>query len=115
MKKEDKVLKLFLATTNCPIILDQPEDHIDNNFISSDLVPVLREAKKERQIIIVTHNANLVVNGDAEQVIVAKHKGGKIKYEPGSIENRAIRREIAELLEGGQEAFEKRERKYAFP
>ena len=109
------VLKLFLATRNCPIILDQPEDHIGNSFISCDLVPVLREAKKERQIIIVTHNANLVVNGDAEQVIVAKYQGGKIKYEPGSIENPEIRLEITELLEGGQEAFEKREQKYAFP
>ncbi|HUV52706.1 MAG TPA: hypothetical protein VMW64_06490 [Dehalococcoidia bacterium] len=108
------ILKLFLATTNCPIILDQPEDHIGNNFISSDLVPVLREAKKERQIIIVTHNANLVVNGDAEQVIVAKYRGGEIKYEPGSIENHNIRQEITEFLEGGREAFEKRERKYAF-
>lgn len=108
------VLKLFLATANCPIIFDQPEDHLDNNFIFSTLVPTFIEAKKKRQVIVVTHNANLVVNGDAEQVIVASYNSGKIRYKCGSIENTQIRDEITSILEGGQEAFERREHKYGF-
>lgn len=113
-QKGTVILKLFLATTNCPIVFDQPEDHLDNNFIYTTLVPTFMEAKKKRQVIVITHNANLVINGDAEQVIVAKYEGEKFQYISGSIENPQIRTEISNILEGGQEAFEKREQKYAF-
>lgn len=113
-QKGTVILKLFLATANCPIIFDQPEDHLDNDFIFSNLVPTFIEAKKKRQIIIVTHNANLVVNGDAEQIIIANYEGGNITYVSGSIENSCIRQGITKVLEGGQKAFEKREQKYGF-
>lgn len=113
-QKGTVILKLFLATSNSPIIFDQPEDHLDNDFIFSSLVPTFIEAKKKRQIIVVTHNANLVVNGDAEQVIIANYEGGNIKYVSGSIENPSIRHGITKVLEGGQKAFEKREQKYGF-
>lgn len=113
-QKGTVILKLFLATANCPIIFDQPEDHLDNDFIFSSLVPTFIEAKKKRQVIVVTHNANLVVNGDAEQVIIANYEGGNITYVSGSIENTHIRQGITTVLEGGQKAFEKREQKYGF-
>jgi len=115
-QKGTVILKLFLSVgNNCPIIIDQPEDHLDNDFIYKDLVKTIRKAKEKRQIIVSTHNANLVVNGDAEQVIVATFDDEKITHTlSGSIENEAIRERIAELLEGGYDAFKKREEKYHY-
>ena len=111
-QKGTVVLKLFLATNNCPIIFDQPEDHLDNEFISDILVPTFLEAKQKRQVIMITHNANLVVNADAEQVIVADFgENGIISYHLGSIEDRKTRDRITNVLEGGADAFAKRERK----
>jgi predicted ATPase len=63
-----------------PIIFDQPEDDLDNKFIMAELVDIFRKLKKYRQIIIVTHNANLVINADAEQVIIAKNEDEEISY-----------------------------------
>ena len=97
-----------------PFIFDQPEDDLDNDFIVNELVPIFREIKKYRQVVIVTHNANLVVNADAEQVIIAKNKNEELSYISGSIENLAIRKEICNILEGGKEAFENRKNKYNF-
>lgn len=113
-QKGTVILKLFLSTgNNCPIIIDQPEDHLDNNFIYKDLVSTLRNAKLKRQVIIVTHDANLVVNGDAEQIIIAQYENGSISYPVmGSLENPLIRKNVAEILEGGEIAFKKREQKY---
>jgi len=108
------LLKLLLAEGDCPLIVDQPEENLDNRFVYGSLVDAFKKAKKNRQIIIATHNANLVVNADAEQIIVADYKEGKIKYKSGSIENPDIKGEIIELLEGSKEAFEKREDKYGF-
>ena len=79
--------------------------------IMNELVPLIREAKKSRQIIMSTHNANLVVNADAEQIIVAQLDQGK-GYISGSIENGEINKNIRDILEGGEEAFKRRERKY---
>jgi ABC-type lipoprotein export system ATPase subunit len=108
------LLKLFLSTgNNCPIIIDQPEDHLDNTFIYHDLVQTIRNAKQRRQIIVATHNANLVVNGDAEQVIVANYEEEQITYlASGSLENPIIKEKVISILEGGIEAFRKREQKY---
>ena len=77
-----------------------------------NLVYLFRQLKKYRQIIIVTHNPNLVINADAEQVIIAKNKEESISYLCGAIEEEAIRKEICQILEGGEEAFKKREQKY---
>lgn len=107
------LLKLILVTQGLDkqiILLDQPEDHLDNDFIAGDLVELLKALKKIRQIIIVTHNANLVVITDSEQVIVAK--GLKDGYISGAIENPEIRESIIKILEGGSEAFEKRHKRY---
>ena len=106
------LLKLFLAEGDYPLIMDQLEESLDNKFIYSELVKVLREAKKVRQIIIATNNANLVVNTDAEQIIVAEYENNKICYKSGTLEDSETRKDIMQILEGGEEAFIKREQKY---
>ena len=106
------LLKLFLAEGDYPLIIDQPEESLDNKFIFDELVGAFRDAKKNRQVIIATNNANLVVNTDAEQIIVAEYESNCISYKSGSLENLKIRAEIMPILEGGKEAFKKREEKY---
>lgn len=96
------------------IIYDQPEDDLDNSFITDELVGIFKEIKKYRQVIIVSHNANLVVNSDSEQVIVAKNEDGVLKYDFGSLEDPVINSSVCKILEGGKSAFEKREQKYGF-
>lgn len=98
-----------------PIILDQPEENLDNETVVSLLVPVLNEAKKKRQIIMITHNANLAVVCDAEQIIYSSfdRKGGsQISYAPGSIESPATNRHAVNVLEGTKVAFDNRGSKY---
>ncbi|RLF81171.1 ATP-binding protein, partial [Thermococci archaeon] len=112
-QKGTVLLKIFLGEGDHPLIIDEPEENLDNKFVYEALVDAFREAKKRRQIIIATHNANLVVNTDAEQVIVAEFENNKISYRWGSIEDPMIRKDITTLLEGGEEAFKRRERKYA--
>ena len=115
------LLLLYLAVDRRdarPLIIDQPEENLDPNSVFEELVPHFREARKRRQVIIVTHNANLVVNTDADQVIVARSERGDasslptISYESGSLENSAIRRRVCQILEGGERAFLERERRY---
>lgn len=136
-KKAFVILKLLLdfSKKECPILIDQPEDSLDNRAIYNELVAYLKKKKKERQIILVTHNANIVVNADAEQIIVANqhgensknHENIKFQYITGSLENskrkikntdiilntQGIKEHVCEILEGGREAFKKRENKYS--
>nr|WP_217483108.1 AAA family ATPase [Burkholderia lata] len=111
------LLLLYLAIDaedDRPLIIDQPEENLDPQSIFQELVDRFREAKKRRQIIIVTHNANLVVNTDAEQVIVATcgpHRPSQlpeITYDSGSLENPRIRKYVCDILEGGERAFKER-------
>ncbi|MHB9100564.1 MAG: TrlF family AAA-like ATPase [Sulfuricella sp.] len=98
-----------------PIILDQPEENLDNETVVSLLVPVLSDAKKKRQIIMVTHNPNLAVVCDAEQVIYSSfnRKGAsKIEYVSGAIENPIINKHVVDVLEGTKPAFDNRRIKY---
>jgi energy-coupling factor transporter ATP-binding protein EcfA2 len=100
-----------------PLIVDQPEENLDPKSIYDDLVGRFRAAKMRRQIIIITHNANLVVNTDADQVIVAQcgpHRPGflpELSYESGGLENPVIRKHVCEILEGGEAAFKERARR----
>lgn len=97
------------------MILDQPEENLDNETVVSLLVPVLTEAKKRRQIIMVTHNPNLAVVCDAEQVIFSSfdRKGlSTISYVSGSIENSNINSHVVNVLEGTKPVFENRRAKY---
>ena len=101
-----------------PLFIDQPEENLDPHSVNSELVPHFRSAKQRRQVVMVTHNANLVVNTDADQVIIATSEqsgaGGlpTINYTSGSIENPKIRESICKLLEGGRRAFIERARRY---
>jgi ABC-type lipoprotein export system ATPase subunit len=111
-QKGTVLLKLFLAEGDYPLIIDQPEDNLDNKFVYDELKGAFREAKTKRQIIIATNNPNLVVNTDAEQIIIAESKNYEISYIKGSLEDPEIRKRIVHVLEGGEEAFRLREKKY---
>ena len=137
-KKGTVLLILFLqiSSSEYPILIDQPEDNLDNRTIYELLCTMIKEKKKERQIIIVSHNANLVVATDSENIIVANQSGQdnigdnsnyQFEYVSGAIEHtqvydntiteflykQGIREHICDILEGGNEAFKNRERKYS--
>ena len=132
-------LLISLAESKCPILIDQPEDDLDNRSIFDELISFIREKKVDRQIITVTHNANIVLGGDAELVIVANQDGKnspnrqyQFEYRGGSIENntplidenghvlpgilnqKGMQEHICEILEGGERAFDLRRHKYHF-
>ncbi|OFO56468.1 TrlF family AAA-like ATPase [Nosocomiicoccus sp. HMSC059G07] len=113
------VLLVFYLALNKgeePIIIDQPEDNLDNESVYNRLVPCIIEAKKRRQVIIVTHNPNIAIACDAEQVIhssIDKSKN-EITYTAGSIESEEIRNKIIDVLEGTEPAFTLRRKKYLF-
>lgn len=138
-KKALVLLKLLidLADSKCPILIDQPEDDLDNRSVFNDLIPFIKRKKKDRQIIIVTHNANVVLGADAEEIIVANQQGSNVpnkryrfEYRSGAIENnqplfaadgevelgilnsQGIQQHICDILEGGERAFELRKNKY---
>ena len=112
------LLSILLLQDGPPLIIDQPEDDLDMKIIN-EIVETLWQAKTHRQVIFTSHNANLVVNGDAEFVIccdyrtTATESGGQIKF-TGAIDVPEINREIAEVMEGGVEAFKLRHQKYGF-
>lgn len=92
-----------------PIILDQPEDDLDNSLIYELLVRRLRETKTKRQVIVVTHNPNIVVHGDAELVLSLEARGGQSRIAcQGGLQERLVREEICRVMEGGREAFKRR-------
>ena len=110
------LLSLLLETTDeRPLIIDQPEDELDNRFLFDTVLPALKRLKGRRQIIVATHNANIVVNGDADQVIQleATANRGRIACS-GAIEQPAVRDAIVRTVDGGAEAFRLRRLKYGF-
>ncbi|WPR70716.1 hypothetical protein SLW70_12330 [Flavobacterium sp. NG2] len=107
-------LKLATQLFSGPIIFDQPEDDLDNDFITNHLIELFKKIKEYRQVIIVSHNANLVVNSDSEQVIIAINEDENLSYNTGALENNDINLEICRILEGGEKAFEKRRDKYRY-
>jgi ABC-type lipoprotein export system ATPase subunit len=109
------VFYLQLDKNNIPLVIDQPEDNLDNESIFTVLANCIREAKKNRQVILVTHNPNLAVGADAEQIVYVqlnKSDNYQFTYESGSIENPRINEKIVVVLEGTQPAFVKRRLKY---
>lgn len=136
-KKSFVLLRLLveLDSSKCPILIDQPEDDLDNRSITNDVVEFLKKAKKDRQIIIATHNPNLVVGADSELIIISnqdgegtKNKEKQFEYVSGSIEHtyenqekihevlyaQGVKEHICDILEGGELAFKKRQSKYNF-
>jgi sulfur carrier protein ThiS len=112
-QKATVLLKIYLAQGENPILVDSHDDHLDNEFIMEELLKALRQAKQHRQVIIVSNNGNVVVNSDAEQVIIASRSDkGEISYVAGSLESPALRSRLLAVLEGGELAFSKRQQKY---
>lgn len=108
-QKTATLLAFILSYGDEPLILDQPEDDLDNSLISELIVNNIREEKKCRQIIIVTHNANIVVNGDSDNVVVLHVAGGQTQTEcQNGLQNIKVREQICSILEGGKEAFRQR-------
>ena len=134
-KKAHALLELLISLkdTSCPILIDQPEDDLDNRSIYNDLVRFIKNKKFDRQIIVVTHNANVVLGADAEQIIIANQNGKdtpnndelRFEYRSGAIEDndydltqkgilyqKGIQTQICDILEGGKIALELRSNKY---
>lgn len=114
------LLLLYLALDDAddrPLIIDQPEENLDPKSVFEELVALFVASKAERQVIMVTHNANLVINTDADQIIIAEagpHQMGglpPITYKSGGLENLEIRKAVCDILEGGEPAFRERARR----
>jgi hypothetical protein len=107
------ILSLILVERKTPLVIDQPEDDLDNRFIFDEIVQTLRREKERRQFVVATHNANIPVSGDAELIAVldADEEHGWIAY-LGSIDDPAMREPVENILEGGREAFRIRKEKY---
>jgi len=109
------IFYLFISQENTPLVIDQPEGNLDNETVYGVLRPCIKLAKNRRQIIVVTHNPNLAVVCDADQVIhceMKKEENNKITYTSGAIENPAINKALIDILEGTRPAFNKRDDKY---
>lgn len=108
------IFYLALSQNSIPIIIDQPEDNLDNQSVYNKLVPCICAAKQKRQVIIVTHNPNIAVACDAEQIICCKMDKNthKITYLSGAIEDQEIKQNVVDILEGTMPAFDLRRRKY---
>jgi hypothetical protein len=120
-QKATAVLLLLLLESEAPLIVDQPEDDLDNRFITEGVVPIMRQEKRRRQFLFSTHNANIPVLGDAELILglaaSGEGKEGHAKISPehmGSIDSKPVRELVEEILEGGKDAFEMRRSKYGF-
>jgi energy-coupling factor transporter ATP-binding protein EcfA2 len=111
-QKATVLIKIYLAQGTNTIIIDSHDDHLDNEFIMDELVGAIRHAKSYRQVILASNNGNVVINSDAEQIVLASHENGTISYSSGSIENPEIRDRALKVLEGGATAFRKRQEKY---
>ncbi|MFP6266503.1 TrlF family AAA-like ATPase [Helicobacter pylori] len=105
------VLVVLLSLGNNPIIIDEPEAHLDSALIANYLVTLIKKQKQKRQIIFATHNANFVLNADAELIIQLKNENNKIVAQSFMIESDAYKKDLLKL-EGGEKAFKDRERKY---
>lgn len=107
------VLFILSQTENNLIMIDQPEDDLDNQVIYNEIITKVKERKPEVQFIFATHNANIPVLGDSEQVIAVAYDESQITVEMGSIDNKDIQNKVVDIMEGGQEAFNKRTQIYS--
>jgi ATPase subunit of ABC transporter with duplicated ATPase domains len=110
------MLPIILLRGNCPVVIDQPEDNLDNRLICDVVVDVLQRLKEHRQIIVATHNANIPVSADAEQVVVMEALGrnaGRVAAQ-GPIDDEQIVSQVKAIMEGGDEAFRLRARRYNY-
>ena len=112
------MLPLIALAESSPLVIDQPEDNLDNSLVGGVLVRILAELKEQRQIVVSTHNPNIVVLGDAEQVIPldaeSDRRGFISPCAPGSIDNDDIVKTVIRIMEGGEAAFKARKKRYNF-
>jgi ABC-type lipoprotein export system ATPase subunit len=102
-------LSLMLLLDDSPIIIDQPEEDLDTKRITDLVVTNMRQFKKKQQVIVVTHNPNIPVNGGAENIIQMNFAGGQIqKHISGALQKTEVREAVCEVMEGGKEALDKR-------
>jgi len=103
------MLSLLLTLSDTPLIIDQPEDDLDNRHISNLVVSGLRALKNKQQVVVVTHNPNIPVNGGAEQIVIMEFAGGQI-HSPlsGALQKNSIRTAVCEVMEGGRVALANR-------
>ncbi len=119
-QKATAILLILFLESETPLVIDQPEDDLDNRFITDTIIPILRREKRQRQFIFATHNANLPVLGDAELIVALEPSGGdetpaEIKDDHlGAIDTTSVKWLVEQILEGGQQAFEMRRVKYGF-
>ncbi len=116
-QKATAILLLLLLDLQAPLVVDQPEDDLDNRFVTEGIVPIMRREKRRRQFIFSTHNANIPVLGDAELILGLTASGEKAtiaREHMGSLDSRPVRELVEETLEGGKDAFEMRRSKYGF-
>lgn len=114
-QRNTAALALLLAQKGGPLVIDQPEDELDSNFVFQELIPILRKVKSKRQLIIATHNANLPVNGDAELIYAFEARAGKGEVlAQGGLDQKAVTKSVLDIMEGTEEAFRRRREKYHF-
>lgn len=114
-QRNTAALALLLAQEGGPLVIDQPEDELDSNFVFKELIPMLRKVKAKRQLIMATHNANLPVNGDAELVYAFEARDGHGKVlAQGGLDQKEVTTAVLDILEGTEEAFRRRREKYNF-
>ena len=114
-QRNTAALALLLAQEGGPLVIDQPEDELDSNFVFRELIPMLRKVKSKRQLIIATHNANLPVNGDAELVYAFEARDGKGEARAcGGLDQASVTTAVLDIMEGTEEAFRRRREKYHF-
>ena len=105
----------MLARGEGPIVIDQPEDELDSSFIYRTLVRDLRAAKSKRQLIVATHNANLPVNADAEQIYALEARAGRgVARAQGGLDRKHVAEAVLDIMEGSEQAFKQRSEKYHF-
>jgi len=114
-QRSTAILLMIMQASDAPLLIDQPEDDLDNRFIYDDIVKRLRAMKPSRQFLVATHNANIPVLGDAEQIVVldASDRGGELVAR-GAIDDKTVRESAELILEGGEEAFARRREKYGW-
>lgn len=112
-QKTTAILTFILSHGEVPLLLDQPEDDLDNRLVYELIVDRLKQAKEQRQIIVVTHNANIPVNGDAEYILSLNSETKKLAiFCAGSVEQSVVKKEICDVMEGSEQAFDMRSRRY---
>ena len=114
-QRNTAVLALLLAQDGGPLIIDQPEDELDSNFVFNELIPMIRRMKTKRQLIFATHNANLPVNGDADLLYAFEAKDGRgVCKAQGGLDRQDVTEAVLDIMEGSEKAFTSRREKYGF-